>query len=127
MLEGQSANLTIGLNRTLIRNVTVFVSTIDFTASASAGDYRAVRNQAVVFQTGETRKVISITTLNDNIPEIAEEFIVRLNASTGDTVLIPPLDARVIITANDQPYGVFQFSQASLSKVASEGDTVSLE
>ena len=127
VIEGQSANFTISLNRTLTHNVTVYFSTIDVTASSSSGDYMAVRNETVVFQIGEKQKTISVQTLDDNLPETAEEFIVRLQSSTGDTILIPPTDARVIISPNDQPYGVFQFSQASLYTVTSEGQTLSLE
>ena len=124
--EGQSANLTISLNRTLSHNVTVTFSTIDMIAMASSGDYEAIRNGTVVFQIGERQKTISVKTIDDNIPEIAEEFIIRLQSSTGDTILIPPIDARVIISANDDPFGIFQFSSQSLYKVASEGNTVSL-
>ena len=124
VIEGQTANFTISLNRTLSHNVTVFYSTIDGTAMASSGDYVAAINESVVFRSGEKQKTIRIPTIDDNVPEIAEEFIVRLQSSTGDTIIIPPSDARVIISANDDPYGVFQFSQDSLSRVASEGSTV---
>ena len=124
--EGQSANLTISLNRALSHNVTVTFSTIDMTAVASSGDYEAIRNGTVVFQIGERQKIISVKTKDDNIPEVAEEFIIRLQSSTGDTILIPPIDARVIISANDDPFGIFQFSSQSLYKVASEGNTVPL-
>ena len=100
---------------------------MDVTTSASPRDYLVSYNQSVVLEIGERRKTISIQTLDDNIPEAAEELVVRLNASTGNTVLIPPLDARVIINANDEPYGIFQFATGALSNVASEGSTVSLE
>ena len=127
VIEGQSANFTISLNRTLTHNVTVYFSTIDVTASALSGDYMAVKNETVIFQIGEKQKTISVQTIDDNLPETAEEFIVRLQSSTGDTILIPPTDARVIISANDQPYGVFQFSQTALYSVKKEGETLSLE
>ena len=81
-------------------------------------------NKPVVFAAGERNKTISLQTTDDNVAEIAEEFIVRLDVSTGDTVLIPPIDARVTIEPNDEPYGVFEFAQNSLNKTANEGSTV---
>ena len=125
--EGQAANLTIMLSRILTQTITVYVSTFDATASASTGDYVAALNLPVTFLPGEQRKNVSIQTINDDTPEIVEVFVVRLNGSTGDTVLIPPTEATVTIAANDDPYGIFDFSQASLNKIASEGDTVRFE
>lgn len=126
VIEGQTANFTINLNRTLNHSVIVYFTTIDVSASASTGDYIPAINQSVVFDIGESRKTISVQTLNDITPEIAEDFIVRLTASTGDTVLIHPTEATVTIIANDVPYGIFEFSSVSLSNTASEGDTLSL-
>ncbi len=125
--EGQIANLTIVLNRTLTANVTVTYSTFDGTASASSGDYDGFTNRTVVFLAGERTKNISIRTMEDAIPEISESFVVRLVASDGDTVVIYPMEATVTIEPNDVPYGVFQFSASSSYKIASEGDAVPFE
>lgn len=126
VLEGQIANLTIALNRVLASSIFVTFSTIDVTASASSGDYQKVTNGTVTFPPGETRQTISILTINDSVPEISEVFKVRLLASSGDTVLVHPIEATVTILPNDYPYGVFQFSGSLATRTVSEGGSISL-
>eukprot|EP00794_Sanderia_malayensis_P009868 gene9868-10878_t len=126
--EGEIANFTITLNRTLLTNITVTYSTENITASSSTRDYIGFVNRTVTFLPNETRKSISIQTIDDNIPEISETFKVFLVASSGDTVLVNPTEAVVTIAGNDDPYGVFEFSAASnLYRVAAEGDSISFE
>ena len=125
--EGNLANLTIQLNRALSEAVTVTYTTIDFTAVSSSGDFVSAVNQTVILSPGETRKSFTIQINNDTTPETNEQFYVDLVASSGDTVLTSPTRATIVILANDDSNGIFQFSESSLHTAAAEGQTLSLE
>ncbi len=58
---------------------TVYVSTSDFTATAP-DDYTAF-SQTLSFTAGETSKTVSIPIIPDDIPELSETFIIRIEPS----------------------------------------------
>ena len=67
-------------------------------------------NQTVIFAPGELRKSIKVQIINDDIPETDETFQVVLKSTTGDTVLFTNYTSDIVINANDDAYGVFEFS-----------------
>ena len=84
--DAGSAVFRVGLSRESDQAVTVAYRTSDWTATAGA-DYAAT-DGTLVFQPGETRKVITVPVLDDDEEEGDETFTVRLsdvrNATLGD-------------------------------------------
>ncbi|TWT83200.1 Serine-aspartate repeat-containing protein F precursor [Planctomycetes bacterium CA13] len=96
--EGSPASFTITRAGGSDGIVTVSYNTVDGTAVAP-GDYTAVPAGSVTFAAGETTKTISVTTINDTIEEVAENFSVTLSDVTAGT--IGTATAQVTMPAND--------------------------
>ena len=75
-----------------------------------------------LYSLGSAVTSFNISILNDGIPEIDEDFTVEMMTSSGDTVLSEKRSGVVVIAANDDPYGVFQFSPMSMSANVIEGN-----
>ncbi len=81
--------------------VTVQYATANGTAQAGS-DYAATSG-TLTFAAGETRKAISVPTLNDAVPESAESFTVALSNPTGGATLGSPQSAPVTLVDDDTP------------------------
>lgn len=81
----------------------------------------------IVFEDGEDLQTFTITTFDENVPELNEDFVVVLTSAvsndseTSSTPLsgasIDPTrsQAMVTVTENDSPYGVLQFSAVPIA------------
>ena len=67
-------------------------------------------NGTVVFNTGETRKMISVTIIDDTKPEKSENFTVHLTNLSADISLVPPSVCTIQILHSDDHAGVFGLS-----------------
>lgn len=96
--------------------------------SATAGeDYRA-SGASLTFQDGVNFLIITITILEDEIPERNEDIVVQLTGVTGGATIADGDGGRVYITimANDRAAGIVGFAPSSRSAVTSEGEGVAL-
>lgn len=85
-LSGSSMfNVTVRLDHTSSKQISVTYSTVDSTAKAGE-DYTPVSNQTLVFQPNETSKTISIPVLGDSIEENDEIFKVVLSSPSNATI-----------------------------------------
>jgi hypothetical protein len=84
--------------------INVFISSYDRTAIAStpgnAGDYEPI-NQVVTFQPGETFKAFNITIVDDNISEVTERFLIRIDSVSAAGVRGFPDSVSINIADND--------------------------
>ncbi|XP_074063616.1 adhesion G-protein coupled receptor V1-like isoform X2 [Macrotis lagotis] len=103
-------NLPIIRNSGTLGNVTVqWVATIN--GELATGDLRVVSGN-VTFAPGETIQTLLLEVLADDVPEIEEIIQVQLiHASDGGTIGLDQV-AKIIIPANDNPYGTVAFSQS---------------
>ena len=70
----------------------------------------SVTSDSVMFQEEQTTATITITILNDGIPELTEYYTIEItNATTAlEGVSIGNETADITVPENDFPYGVFQ-------------------
>ncbi|CAK8694047.1 unnamed protein product [Clavelina lepadiformis] len=95
----------------------------------------ALRNQdftgddaTLKFEDGETRKVISLSVIDDGIPEPSEDIRIQLSNPTGGAQIDQKMDrTRIIILANDVVGGAVGFSHGSRSLIGREGGNVTLQ
>ena len=83
--EGTAVSFTVSLSNPSSRTVTVSRATANGTASSSS-DYTAVGAGTLTFNPGETAKVVTVNTTDDNVdePGAAETFTLNLsNPNTG--------------------------------------------
>ena len=120
--EGETGVLFIRLNKSFSESINVYVQTIP--TNVSVNDFISV-NQTVTFSPGETKKSITVQTVDDDIPERDESFLVVLLSSMGDTVLFTNFTSSVVIKANDDPHGVFEFD-GDLQREIAEGKTLKI-
>ncbi|XP_060082724.1 adhesion G-protein coupled receptor V1-like [Ylistrum balloti] len=100
--------------------------TMDGSATVANGDYTSVSPTNLVFGVGEIEKVVSIEILQDTLPETNETFYVQFYDIQGDLVFTASPNATIIILANDDAYGVFQFNPP-YEKTSEEGSQVAFE
>ena len=82
--EGGTAEFEVRLDRTSGAAVSVSYATRDGTAAAGS-DYEA-SSGTLSFAPGESRKTISVATIEDEVPEGTERFTVHLSESQGATL-----------------------------------------
>lgn len=82
--------------------------------SATSADYTVPSTRMVVFESGQERLNITISIINDQIPENDEMFDVVLMNPTGGAEIGSPSSVTVTILGNDDINGVFSFSDSSL-------------
>ena len=75
---------------------------------------------------GVREGTISVMVLDDMIPEDQELLTISLLGTTGDAVLGTPTNATLIIPPNDDPNGLFSFSENSVSVDVTEGQDIDL-
>ncbi|WP_275415706.1 Calx-beta domain-containing protein, partial [Leptolyngbya sp. CCY15150] len=113
VLEGDlgdtgTAVFTVSLSNPSQETLTVTYSTADDTATsggdvaAGEGDYVPLLNETLVFNPGETTKLITVTVNGDGLDEGDETFNVVLGGVTGDATL--PVNPGIgTIVDNDAP------------------------
>lgn len=116
--DGGAAQLTVSLSKASAQQVQVTYATSDGTAT-SVADYAPASPGTVIFQPGETSKVISIGVIGDTVHEPDKYFFVNLtnavNATLGRAsgiVTILNDDAVPLISIND--VSVFESASAVL-------------
>ncbi|XP_069137444.1 adhesion G-protein coupled receptor V1-like isoform X2 [Argopecten irradians] len=86
-------------------------------------DYRA-DGATLQFAAGQTRRLITLTVLEDAAPELNETLTVQLRNPQGGADVSPDARVRVIIMENDYVAGVLGFDTTSI--LAKEGDSISI-
>ena len=87
--EGENATFDVTLSRAATSAVTVTYSTADGngpTGAINGVDVTAQTDQVLTFAAGQTQKVITVATIDDELPESAEEFEVTLSSAVGATI-----------------------------------------
>ncbi|NXX79900.1 GPR98 protein, partial [Urocolius indicus] len=79
--------------------------------------------EILVFAEGETKKIVTLTILDDPEPEDNESIIISLVHTEGGSRILPSFDTvTVIILANDNVAGIISFQTASRSVIGHEGE-----
>ncbi|KAJ6669788.1 hypothetical protein lerEdw1_000337 [Lerista edwardsae] len=79
--------------------------------------------EILIFAEGETKKMITLTVLDDSEPEEDESILISLTHTEGGSRILPSSDTvTVIILANDNVAGVISFQTASRSVIGHEGE-----
>ncbi|KAM4707152.1 adhesion G-protein coupled receptor V1 [Discoglossus pictus] len=79
--------------------------------------------ELLIFAEGETRKLVTITILDDSDPEENEDILIRLMETDGGSRILPSSDSvTIVILANDNAAGVISFQTASRSMIGREGE-----
>ncbi len=86
----------------------VVFSTAD--GSAIAGTHYTANSGTIMFEPGETQKVIQVAILDNFRPDTAKSFLVRLSSSDGQTQL-GSQTTHVVNIVNDDAVSVVQFAQ----------------
>ena len=77
----------------------------------------------VVFAKNETRKMINITIIDDNIPEKSENFTVHLTNLSADLSLAEPSKCTVQILHSDDHMGVFELARDGNITISEDADS----
>ncbi|NXI47503.1 GPR98 protein, partial [Galbula dea] len=79
--------------------------------------------EILIFAEGETKKLITLTILDDPEPEDNESIIISLVHTEGGSRILPSFDTvTVIILASDNVAGIISFQTASRSVIGREGE-----
>ncbi|XP_056157733.1 adhesion G-protein coupled receptor V1 isoform X2 [Lampris incognitus] len=84
---------------------------------------------SVVFLSGQSDATINLTVMADDIPEVNETLLLTLDRSNVDNQILKSgfTSREIIIMENDDPGGVFEFSQFSRGPwLINEGEAVEL-
>ena len=103
-------------NNTASAVYTVVGGQDDFTSSAGF----------VFLDRGESATVIDLAIVDDDVPELDENFSVVLTQVTGAQLDPGRSSVVVTISANDDPHGVIEFESDAMSIVAAEPSTLHL-
>lgn len=98
--EGQNVSFEVTLSEPAANTVTVDYSTAESdapSAATSGSDFTAKLNQNLSFSAGQTRKTITVATINDSQAEFAETFDVVLSNASGAAIA----NGRATATIND--------------------------
>ncbi|GAB0206124.1 adhesion G-protein coupled receptor V1 [Grus japonensis] len=83
--------------------------------------------EILVFAEGETKKMVTLTILDDPEPEDNESIIISLVHTEGGSRILPSFDTvTVIILASDNVAGIISFQTASRSVIGREGEQLQL-
>lgn len=106
--EGVTANISLMRTGGTFDTATVSYATADRLAT-SPSDYISTTG-TVIFAPGMTTASILISVVNDDQPELEEDFIITIFDATVAS-LGPVTMATVIISASDSPFGVVGFQE----------------
>ena len=79
--------------------------------SATPGSDYVDNKGTLSFERGQTMTNITVVLLNDNVPEIGENFTVHLVNASQNSIIKPPGIAVVSLRPNDDQHGVISFGQ----------------
>ncbi|XP_041376199.1 adhesion G-protein coupled receptor V1-like [Gigantopelta aegis] len=82
---------------------------------------------SIMFQDGVNKKDIVVTIVQDNDPEIAEQFIVRLVSASAKASLEGITEAVLLIEDSDNVYGFVEFSTSQNQKIITTTDPRSFQ
>ncbi len=88
----------ISLSAASAQDVTVFLSTLDGTATTADGDYDAQSNVAVTIPAGMLEQTFTVKVNHDSKFELDETVKVRLNSATNATLSTLPAETEVTAT-----------------------------
>ncbi|NWX37327.1 GPR98 protein, partial [Notiomystis cincta] len=79
--------------------------------------------EIIVFAEGETKKMVTLTILDDPEPEDNESIVISLVHTEGGSRILPSFDTvTVVILANDHVAGIISFQTAGRSVIGREGE-----
>lgn len=81
--EPSAVQLTVQRSGKLDTSVNILYRTLDGSASSLDKDYQEIQQQTLELKAGEANKTISVTVLDDTLPEGNETFIVELYSVLG--------------------------------------------
>ena len=126
-VEGsEGSTITLSITRGGRANGVAAVDFMVTATSADANDYTVLTASPVMFVDGQTSGQVLVSITDDNTPEIDEEFQMTLLSTTGDAVIRQPNTTTIIISANDDPMGVFSIDAASRIVSFEEGSDYQL-
>ncbi|XP_066273052.1 adhesion G-protein coupled receptor V1-like isoform X1 [Branchiostoma lanceolatum] len=129
----QQVSLTVERQFGVLNNTRIMYMTSSGTAVAGQ-DFEPVTSGSIVMESGERTVQILVPLLQDslNIPELDEFFFVNITSvevlpSTRETGVSPRLNpefsvAKITIQQNDNPYGVFSFTQSEVTTTEDSTD-----
>eukprot|EP00058_Branchiostoma_floridae_P024219 XP_002609709.1 hypothetical protein BRAFLDRAFT_102479 [Branchiostoma floridae] len=121
----QQVSLTVERQLGVLNNTRIIYMTSSGTAVAGQ-DFEPVTSGSIILESGERTVQILVPLLQDslNIPELDEVFYVNITSvevlpSTRETGVSPRLNpefsvAKITIQQNDNPHGVFSFTQTEV-------------
>jgi hypothetical protein len=92
--EGKWVNVIVSLSGVSGKPVSVHYATADGTATAGS-DYTAIADTVLTFLSGETKKTFRLTTLQDQVHEGTEKFVVNFTSAQNATLSRPSLTATI--------------------------------
>lgn len=100
--DDQTAMGKCHLNRRCLDKtiMVTFMSQLTFILSAP-DDYSSLVNEAVMLPPGSTRMCVDLTIIDDDEVEETETFLISLDSSDVNVIVIPPSQAIVNILDND--------------------------
>ncbi|XP_053555694.1 LOW QUALITY PROTEIN: adhesion G-protein coupled receptor V1 [Bombina bombina] len=85
-------------------------------------------DEVLIFAEGETRKLVTITILDDSEPEDQETIIIQLIQTDGGSRILPSFNTvNIVILANDNVAGVISFQTSSRSVIGREGEKLKFD
>ncbi|KAM9251115.1 adhesion G-protein coupled receptor V1 [Cariama cristata] len=121
--ERPQTNVQLMIHRTegSLGQVTVEWRVVGGTATPNL-DFVGV-GEVLVFAEGETKKVVTLTIVDDPEPEDNESIIISLVRTEGGSRILPSFDTvTVVILASDNVAGIVSFQTASRSVIGHEGE-----
>ncbi|NXH80376.1 GPR98 protein, partial [Edolisoma coerulescens] len=121
--EHPQANVQLMIHRTegSLGQVAVEWHVVGGTATPNL-DFVGV-GEILVFAEGETKKIVTVTILDDPEPEDNESIIISLVHTEGGSRILPSFDTvTVVILASDNVAGIISFQTAGRSVIGREGE-----
>ncbi|KAI8777860.1 G-protein coupled receptor 98, partial [Biomphalaria glabrata] len=125
-IEPQTITLTLSRQGRIDKESRVHYRTLDGSASSVEKDYLPILVTELVFAVNQRERTIQVIVLDDDLPEQNETFYVQLFDVSGDLIVTKNSTATIVILANDDAYGVFNFSQPPDTQIE-EGSTFNFE
>ncbi|XP_068166577.1 adhesion G-protein coupled receptor V1 [Antennarius striatus] len=88
---------------------------------AAISEFEAISG-TVTMRDGQSTAILTLKTLDDDLPEERHEYQLILTSSTSGLEISPiASSARIIVAASDNPYGIFSFTQRQIRVTEEEG------
>ncbi|KAH9498631.1 Adhesion G-protein coupled receptor V1 [Bulinus truncatus] len=109
--EPQTVYLNITRQGRIDKESRVHYRTLDGSASYLEKDFVQIPVTELVFAVNQRDITVQAVILDDDLPEQNETFYIQLFDVGGDMIVTKNSTATIVILANDDAYGVFNFSQ----------------